>query len=211
MEEKPEARSEVQKKCECRECLSEAELGQHVCQGCDDEHDDECCCNCIDCAMAPGEANVLHVHDRSSPDCRNPGGCMCFYHQAIRQGASKEKLDSMREIIQQECGVKKIPGGGRRRRSCCECEQGGTFADPWLQCAHCNHKAHADCLLWEVPRNACVHCGDETCRHQQSHTGCAGGRPALPLIVLGQEASLQTVDHPIRQDPLREQQPWLFL
>ncbi len=33
--DQPDARSKVQKKCECRECLSEAEAGQRVCQGCD--------------------------------------------------------------------------------------------------------------------------------------------------------------------------------
>ena len=31
--------------------------------------------------------------------CRNPKDCMCFYHQAIRQGACPKKLDDMREQL----------------------------------------------------------------------------------------------------------------
>ena len=47
-EEEEEAK---QRKCECRECLSEAEVGHRVCQGCAYADDYECCYNCIGCVV----------------------------------------------------------------------------------------------------------------------------------------------------------------
>ncbi len=40
-----------QRKCECRGCLSEAEVGHRVCQGCAYADDYECCYNCIGCVV----------------------------------------------------------------------------------------------------------------------------------------------------------------